>query len=186
MLHLPGERRRAIALASLVTLIFYALANAITGIPGATVGPQIAQVLAQSFWLQMGLLAPVWLGTLLIALAQRQLIAQNEGAYSAALAISQVRGMRGPGLLLGALVAALTGAGALMGAATPRVGVIGLFAAAYLLALGLPNAPAARYIFRPQQQQSYPGTVQYIPADEGPRALPPPAGRGRVIDAPRS
>ena len=186
MLHLPGERRRAIALASLVTLSLYALTNGITGIPGATIGAQLANVLAQPFWLQLALLAPIWLGVWVITVAQRQLIAQNEGAYSAALALSQVRGMRGPGLLLGSVVAALTGAGAIIGVVTPRLGIVGLFAALYLLALGLPNAPAARYIFRPQQPSQYQGQIQYIPADEAPRALPPPPpGRGRLIDAPR-
>jgi hypothetical protein len=186
MLHLPGERRRAIALASLVTLIFYALANAIAGIPGAAIGPKITNVLAQSFWLQLALLAPIWLGIWIVTIAQRQLIAQNEGAYGAALTLSQVRGMRGPGLLLGTLIAALTGAGAIIGVVTPRMGIVGLFAALYLLALGMPNAPAARYIFRPQQPPQYLGPTRIIAEDAGPRALPPPPGRGTVIDSHRS
>ncbi len=187
MLHLPGERRRAIALASLATLGFYALANAITGIPGATIGAQIANVLAQSFWLQLALLAPIWLGVWLISEAQRQLIAQNEGAYGVALALAQVRGMRGPGLVLGTLVGALTGAGAIIGVVTPQMGIIGIFAALYLLALGMPNAPAARYIFRPQQPPpNYLGPGGYVTENEGQRALPAPPGRGTVIDAPRS
>ena len=148
-LHLPGERRRAVALASLVTLVIYFVWEGLAAIPASSFGHRFAELLGQPLWLQVALVAPIWLGTWLIAMAQRQLIAHNEGAYGAILAITQVRGMRGPGLLMGLFLLALVVLGAVFNVLTPHLMVIGALTTLYLVALGLPNAPQARYEFHP-------------------------------------
>jgi hypothetical protein len=180
MMHLRGERRRAVALASLLSFAVYVLAVGLASLGNLPVGQNFARLLAQPVWLQLALIAPVWFGAWLFALAQRQLIAQDEGAYSALLAVSHTRGMGGPGLLMSALVLLLLAGGYLLNILTPALFITGLLGALYLGALGLPNAPASRYDFRP------PGTP-YYPPDNGPpaQALPPAPARGRIIDANR-
>ena len=148
-LHIPGERRRAVAVASLVTLVIYFAWEGLAAIPNSSFGHRFAELLGQPLWLQAALVAPIWLGIWLIAMAQRQLIAHNEGAYGAVLAITHVRGMRGPGLLMGVFLLALVVLGAVFGVLTPHLMLIGGLATLYLVALGLPNAPQARYDFHP-------------------------------------
>ncbi len=154
-MHVPGERRRAVALASLVTLAFYAIIEILAEIHGLSISRGCTQLLGQPLLLQVLLLAPIWLGAWLFALAQRELIAQNEGAYGALLAISHTRGMGAPGLLLGAVIAILLASGFLLNVLTVPLFLTGVFAALYCIALGLPNAPASRYTFTPPAMSYY-------------------------------
>ncbi len=149
MHHLPGERRRAIALASLVTLAIYLIFVALAQIPNFTFTGGVARLTNAPMLEQLALLAFVWVGMLLVALAQRQLISHGEGGYVALLAITQVPGMRGPGLIGGLVLAGVVVLGAAFGILPERAGVALALASLYLLALGLPNAPAARYVFTP-------------------------------------
>ncbi len=181
-MHLRGERRRAVALASLVSFAVYVLAVALASLNNLPVGQSFARLVAQPVWLQLALLAPVWFGVWLFALAQRQMIAQDEGAYRALLAVSHTRGMGGPGLLLGALVLLLVAGGYLLNVLTPAVSITGLLGALYLIALGLPNAPAAHYDFRPPATPYYP--PDNMPVNQA-QMLPPGPARGRIIDANR-
>jgi hypothetical protein len=163
--HVPGERRRTVALASLVTLVIYFAWEGIAAIPHSAFAQHFADLLAQPLVVQAALLTPIWLGVFFIALAQRQLIAQKEGAYGALLAISQVRGMRGPGLVLGfALLVGLV-AGAIFNVLANSLIIAGGLAALYLFALGLPDAPAARYAYHATN-------VAYIDVP-APKELPP-------------
>lgn len=178
-LHLPGERRRAVALASLVSLAVYLLWEGLAAIPNSSFGHQFAHLLGQPVWLQAALVAPIWLGTFVVALAQRQLIAHREGAYAALQAITHVRGMRGPGLTLGLVMLALLIAGAVFNVLMPHLLIVGALASTFLIALGLPHAPAARYEFRPDEST----IMQYN--DPRVSVLPAPPHQYQ-IDQPRS
>lgn len=146
MLRMRGERRRAIALASLTTLAVYlGIVTLAKWLPST----QASHIILLDWWKQVGILTPIWLGAWLIALAQRQLLAHGEGAYTAFLAFTQVRGMRFLGLILSLIMAALLGITFFAGSLSARDGVIGLLATLALLALGLPDAP--EHTYRPPQ-----------------------------------
>ena len=163
-LQMPGERRRAVALASLVTLVIYFVWEAIAAIPNSSFGHRFAELLAQPLWLQAALVAPIWLGVWLVAMAQRQLIAHNEGAYAGVQTITHVRGMRGPGLLMGLFLLVLVALGAIFNVLTPHLTLIGALTTLYLVALGLPNAPQARYEFHPEESGYDQRRVSITPA----------------------
>ncbi len=144
--HLPGERRRALVVASVVTLALYlamtALAHWLAGIGPGTLA---ADYLKGSAATQGIGLAVVWLGVGLWALAQAPLIAYRQGAYGIVASLTDTRAMRGLGLGFGALVIAVLAIAAAANVLADRLLVVGVLTAIALLALGLPDAPARRY-----------------------------------------
>jgi hypothetical protein len=182
-MHLRGERRRAVALASLVSLVLYLIAAGISGLTNLPLGQGFARLLGQPVSVQLIFLVPIWAGVWLFAFAQREMIAHDEGAYSALLAVSHTRGMGLPGGILGGLMVIALGAGYVLNVLSPAIVVAGGLAALYIIALALPNAPARRYEFNP------PATAHIPSIHDAPqqRALPsgPTPARGRIIDAPR-
>lgn len=183
-MHLRGERRRAVALASLITLVLYLIAAALSGLTNVPLGQGFARLLGQPVYLQLIFLVPIWAGVWLFAIAQRELIAQSEGAYGALLAVSHTRGMGLPGGILGGLLVIALAAGYVLNVLSPIIVVAGVLAALYIIALALPNAPASRYEFNPPATAHIPSLHDAPPHQ---RALPsgPTPARGRIIDAPR-
>ena len=144
--HMVGERRRTIALASLTTLLLYLVASAIVHWASTSdIGKGIAHFFALPAVVQGGSVAVVWLGWWLLWMGQREMIAYNEGVYGALLAITQVRGLRGLGLSFGVLVVAIVAITYAFGMLTPQLGIVSSLAALTFFALGLPNAPTQAY-----------------------------------------
>ncbi len=145
-----GERRRAIVLANLTTLGFYLILVALAKwLPVAHTGrftrlPAITQV---------AVMLPIWLGSWMILLAQRSVIAHGEGAYAALLAFTQVRGMRFLGLALGILMLATLVVTSLAGVLTARDLILMTLATLTLIAIGLPDAPTHTYLPPDHPQQ---------------------------------
>lgn len=168
--HMMGERRRALALASVMTLAVYLIGYLLAfsvRISG------LAHLLLQPVPTQFLLLAPIWLGWLIFAMAQRELIAHGAGAYRFLLAITEVRGMRALGLGFGGCVIAATVAIGLLSELTPQLAIVGAFTGSALLFLGLPHAPEARYLPVPAPQGFAGHTGSARP------------GRGTIVDAGR-
>ena len=141
-----GERRRSIALASLLTLVMYLL---LTGTANLAPGSGFSQVVQKFMHLpaltQILTLAIIWTGGLLMSLAQRQIIAHGEGGFVVLLAITQTRGLRTIGLLSTALMVGLLVIAVGNMAFTPHIFIVGVLSTLTLLALGLPNAPLDHY-----------------------------------------
>lgn len=169
-MHLMGERRRSLALASIFTLAIYLIGYLLAFSVGYS---GLAHVLRQPISAQFLLLAPIWLGWWIFAQAQRRLIAHGAGAYRFLLAITEVRGMRGLGLGFGAGILAAIGACGILGILAPPLAVVGTMAGSALLFLGLPHAPEARYLPPP--------TPQAFAGQGGSAHL----GKGTIVDADR-
>ncbi len=148
--HIEGERRRTVALASLATLAIYLLAAAIPRLaPASDIGKGVARFFALPALVQGGIVALIWLGWWIVWLAQRELIAHGEGIYAVPLAVSQVRGMRAAGLFFGLLIAAILAVTAVFGTLSVHLAVAGILAALALFALGLPASSAITYQLPP-------------------------------------
>ena len=145
-IHLHGERRRTIALASIMTLFLYLITISVAVLASSTpVGQTFGKFFALRDLVQTGIIAIVWLGWWIIAMAQRELIASNHGIYGAALAITQVRGLRTIGLTFGTLILMLLGLTYIFETIDTRLAVVGMLSAITLIVLGLPSAPPHTY-----------------------------------------
>jgi hypothetical protein len=168
--HILGERRRTVALASLFTLALYLVAAAIPRLaPASDIGKGVGRFFALPALVQGGIVALIWLGWWIVWMAQRELVAHGEGIYAVPLAISQVRGMRGAGLFFGLLVAAILAVTAIFGTLTLHLAVAGVLVALALIALGLPASSSSIY-------QVPPSDTALVPVPNTPPSR-------RVVDA---
>jgi hypothetical protein len=145
--HTPGERRRTIALASLVALILYLAAAAIVSFASSSdLGHAVARFFVLPAIEQGGIVAIIWLGAWITFFAQREAIATTDSPFYRFLVnLTDVRGLRGLGLGLGALVLALLVVTYAYNTLTPVVGISGVLVALALVALGLPDSSSRRY-----------------------------------------
>jgi hypothetical protein len=168
--HIMGERRRTVALASLFTLALYLIAAAIPRLaPTSDIGKSVARFFALPSLVQGGIVALIWLGWWIVWMAQRELVAHGEGIYAVPLALTQVRGMRGAGLFFGLLIAAILAVTAIFGTLTLHLAIAGILVALALIALGLPASSSVAY-----QPQSSDNVLMPVPNT-------PPARR--IVDA---
>ncbi len=143
IVHMRGERRRAVALAGMAALVAYVVAYMFyRWVPSSGA----SHIFSLTGIEQGAVLAPIWLGVLIIALGQRELIARGEGIYGALLAISHVRGMSLVGLTFGFLTLASVMISFFGGTLSARFGIIGLLISSICFALGAPDAPVRNYL----------------------------------------
>jgi hypothetical protein len=144
--HKPGERRRSIVVASVVTLAIYLLIVALAHWTAGTKPGELSHdFLIRSLTEQSLALGAVWVGMAVWTLAQRKLIAYRQGAYWLIEAVTQVRALRGLGLGFGVLAVAVLVGSAVEHVLSTRLTIIGALVALICFGLGLPDAPAQRY-----------------------------------------
>jgi hypothetical protein len=174
-IHLPGERRRNIALASTFNLFLYLLLAGIAQLTASSgIGHSLNHFLSLTGFEQGIVVGLIWLGFWLIANAQRELIAHREGSYALLQTITDVRGMRWVGLFFGVVTLAIVALVYLLGSLTPQFGVTGILITVTLLTLGAPDSPSRRYHVMNAHAQSFAPITTMIPTERTPQ---------RVIDA---
>ena len=172
--HLHGERRRTFALASIMTLVLYLLAAGVGAwAPDTAVGQKFSHFFTLPDGYQAGILAMVWVGWWIIAMAQRELIASGHGIYGWALAITQVRGMRTIGLIFGTFVLVILAITYIFDTISTPLAVVGILSGITLFVLGLPGAPAHTYRAEPLPQSNVPPQQrpQLAPAQQPQRVI---------------